>query len=295
MPAQFPGLTRYVKLRMMIVLKGLALLAVMAVIAHFGTQAIQQRLLYFPDTRRTSPEEVDLPDVAERELVMADGSRVLTWWGAAKPGRPTLLYFHGNGGSFVTRSERIRKYMAHGYGIVMMTYRGFGGSAGAPSEKVNVADALEVYDAVRASGVPPSKIVVYGESLGTGVAIQVAAQREVGGVILDAPYTSIVDLAALHYPYLPARWLMTDRYETLQSAGQVTAPVLIVHGESDDVIPVEMSQRVAAALKGPVKVATFPGAGHSDHYLFGSYEAIYTWLSARFPMRPGKGIEPTLH
>jgi pimeloyl-ACP methyl ester carboxylesterase len=279
----------------MIVLKSLALLAALAILAHFGTKAVQQRLLYFPDTRRTTPAEAELPNVAERELEMADGTRVLTWWGAAKPGRPTLLYFHGNGGSFVTRSERIRKYMAHGYGLVMMTYRGFGGSAGTPSEKANVADALEVYDAVRASGVSPSEIVVYGESLGTGVAVQVAAQREVGGVILDAPYTSIVDLATLHYPYLPARWLMTDRYETLQSAGRVTAPVLIVHGEEDDVIPVEMGRRVAAALQGPVKVATFPGAGHSDHYLFGSYEAIYTWLAVHFPMRPATGREPSLH
>ncbi|MGZ8408725.1 MAG: alpha/beta hydrolase [Hyphomicrobium sp.] len=279
----------------MIVLKSLALLAVLAILAHFSTKAVQQRLLYFPDTRRTTPAEAELPNVAERELEMADGTRVLTWWGAAKPGRPTLLYFHGNGGSFVTRSERIRKYMAHGYGLVMMTYRGFGGSAGTPSEKANVADALQVYDAVRASGVSPSEIVVYGESLGSGVAVQVAAQREVGGVILDAPYTSIVDLATLHYPYLPARWLMTDRYETLQSAGRVKAPVLIVHGEADDVIPVEMSRRVAAAMQGPVKLATFPGAGHSDHYLFGSYEAIYTWLAAHFPMRPATGSEPTLH
>lgn len=279
----------------MIVLKGLALLAALAVLAHFGTKAVQQRLLYFPDTRRTTPAEAELVDVAEREVEMADGTRVLTWWGAAKPGRPTLLYFHGNGGSFVTRSERIRKYMAHGYGIVMMTYRGFGGSTGVPSEKANVSDALAVYDAIRASGIPAASIVVYGESLGTGVAIQVASQREVAGVILDAPYTSIVDLATLHYPYLPARWLMTDRYETLLFAARVTAPVLIVHGEADEVIPVEMSRRVADALNGPVKLATFPGAGHSDHYLFGSYETIYMWLAALFPVQRPPVIQPAAH
>ncbi len=144
-----------------------------------------------------------------------------------------------------TRSERIRKYMAHGYGVVMMTYRGFGGSGGRPSEEANVSDALDVYEAVRASGIPAAAIVVYGESLGSGVAVQLAAQKEVGGLILDAPYTSIVDLAALHYPHLPARWLMTDRYETLKVAGKVTAPALIVHGEADDIIPVSMSAAVA--------------------------------------------------
>jgi fermentation-respiration switch protein FrsA (DUF1100 family) len=167
----------------------------------------------------------------------------------------------------------------------MMTYRGFGGSGGAPSEKANVSDAKEVYEAVRASGIPANQIVLYGESLGSGIAVQVAAEKDVAGLILDAPYTSIVDLAFLHYPHLPARWLMTDRYETLKSAGKVTAPTLIVHGEADDIIPVSMSAGVAAALKGPVKRATFPGAGHSDHYLFGSYETIYAWLAAQFPSK----------
>jgi pimeloyl-ACP methyl ester carboxylesterase len=277
---------------LMVALKGFALIAGLAVIVHFGTQTVQQRLLYFPDTRRTTPDEVDLPDVQERELVMRDGARVVTWWGAAKEGRPTLLYVHGNGGSLATRSERIRKYMAHGYGIVMMTYRGFGGSTGVPNERANVSDAKEVYEALRASGIPASEIVVYGESLGTGVAIQLAAEKEVAGLILDAPYTSIVDLASLHYPHLPARWLMTDRYESLSAAGGVTAPVLIVHGEADDVIPVEMSARVAAALKGPVQVATFPGAGHSDHYAFGSYDVIYAWLARLFPEKPDVRIGP---
>jgi fermentation-respiration switch protein FrsA (DUF1100 family) len=279
---------------MMIILKGFALLVGFALLAYFGSQAIQQRLLYFPDTRRTTPAEADLPDVEEREVVMQDGARVLTWWGAAQPDRPTLLYYHGNGGSFVTRAERIRKYMTHGYGVVMMTYRGFGGSAGTPSETANVADALSVYEAVRASGVPPADIVVYGESLGTGVAVQVAAQRQIGGLILDAPYTSIVDLAALHYPYLPARWLMTDRYEILPYASRVTAPVLIVHGEADDVIPVEMSKRVAAAFRGRAKVVTFPGAGHSDHYLYGSYETIYAWLASLYPMKPIVTLHPSI-
>ncbi len=268
---------------MMIALKGLGLLLVLALLVHFGAQAIQQRLLYAPDTRRTSPADAGLPDVEERELVMRDGTRILTWWGAAKTSRPTLLYFHGNGGSFVTRSERIRKYMTHGYGVVMMTYRGFGGSGGAPSEKANVSDAKEVYDAVRASGMPANQIVLYGESLGSGIAVQVASEKDVAGLILDAPYTSIVDLAALHYPHLPARWLMTDRYETLKSASKVNAPALIVHGEADDIIPVSMSAGVAATLKGPVQRNTFPGAGHSDHYQFGSYDVIYAWLATQFP------------
>jgi fermentation-respiration switch protein FrsA (DUF1100 family) len=267
---------------MILVLKFAAVLAGLVFIHHFGAQAVQQRLLYFPDTRRTSPAEVDLEGVEEREIATPDGTRILTWWGAAEPGLPTLLYFHGNAGSFANRAERIRKYLARGYGVVMMTYRGYGGSQGKPSERSNISDAKIVYDAMRAHGILAEEIVLYGESLGSGIAMQIAADRPVAGVILDAPYTSIVDVAALHYPWLPARLLMTDRYETLPAAARVTAPLLVVHGEADDIIPVDMGRQVAATVKGPSQVATFPGAGHSDHYLFGSYDVIFEWLSRLF-------------
>lgn len=268
---------------MIVVLKVVAVLVGFGALVFFGTQAIQQRLLYFPDTRRTLPGEVDLEGVAEREVTSFDGTAILTWWAAARPGRPTIVYFHGNAGAFVSRSERIRRYVAFGYGLVMMTYRGYGGSRGTPSERFNVADAHAVYDAVRASGVPAESIVLYGESLGSGVAVQVAAEKPVAAVILDAPYTSIVDVAHVHYPWLPARLLMTDRYDSLPAAARVTVPVLVVHGEDDEIIPVGMGRAVAAAIRGPATVATFPGAGHSDHYLFGSYDVIFDWLERLFP------------
>lgn len=266
---------------MVLLIKSFAILAAVAVLVYFGAQSIQQRLLYFPDVRRTTPQDAGLEGVEERDVRAPDGSSILTWWAPAQPGQPTIVYFHGNAGAFANRSERVRKYVARGYGMVMMTYRGYGGRSGRPSEAANVADARALVDAVVASGVPLSKIVLYGESLGSGVAVQVAAGKDVAGVILDAPYTSIVDLATLHYPHLPARYLMTDRYDTLAYAAKVTAPVLVIHGEADDVIPVAMGRRVGAAVMGPARVVTFPGAGHSDHYLYGSYDAIFDWLSER--------------
>ena len=241
---------------------------------------LQQRLMYFPDAAYFTPEDAGLPDVAEHVLETPDGHRVLAWYAAAKPGQPTLLYFHGNAGSLETRRERIRKYMARGIGLFMMTYRGFGGSSGKPSEAANVADALLAYDTLAGLGVEPKDIVVYGESLGTGVAVQVAAARPVGGLVLDAPYTSMVDLAALHYPFIPGRWFMTDRYETRRHIASVTAPLLVIHGEADRIIPVEMGREVFALAPGHKTMRTFQGAGHDDHYLFGSYEAIFAWLEA---------------
>ena len=251
---------------------------------------LQRLLMYHPDTAHFTPAAAGLSGVTERILETPDGARVIAWSAPEKAGQPTILYFHGNGGSLETRKERIRKYMAQGLGVFMMTYRGFGGSTGRPSEAANVADARLAYDTLVASGVPARDIIVYGESLGTGVAVQVAASREVAGLVLDAPYTSMVDLAALHYPYIPGRWFMTDRYETRTHIKSVTAPLLILHGEADDIIPVAQGRAVFDLAHAPKVIKTFPGAGHADHHLYGSYDALYAWIAL---LREGRlGNEP---
>jgi fermentation-respiration switch protein FrsA (DUF1100 family) len=265
-----------------------ALLAIYGLIV-LTAYALQRRLTYFPDTQRISPASVNLADVEERTLHTPDGESVLVWYGRAKPGFPTLLYFHGNAGSFEFRQERIRRYMARGLGMYMMTYRGFGGSTGTPSEKAIVADAHLAYDSLVAEGVKPEDIIVYGESLGSGVAVQLAADRRVGGVMLDAPYTSLVDVAESVYPYLPARWLMTDRFESMAYVGRVHAPLLILHGDRDEVVPVAMGKAVFAAANEPKTLRVLEGAGHSDHWNFGSYEAAYAWLDAWMAQRRRNG------
>jgi hypothetical protein len=255
----------------------LSLVAIYAIVV-VAAWAGQRRLMYFPDRARASPADHGLPQVVELELVTVDGERVRVWYGRAAEGQPTLLYFHGNAGSFPDRANRMRDYLARGRGVFMMTYRGFGGSSGKPSESANVADALLAYDALRSRGVAPRDIIVYGESLGSGIAVQVAALREVGGVILDAPYTSTVDVGVKAYPFLPVRWLMADRYETLTHLPRVSVPLLVVHGDRDRVIPVSMGQAVFEAAGEPKRLVILRGAGHTDHASFGSFEAIQRWL-----------------
>ncbi len=241
---------------------------------------LQRKLMYFPDKAYFTPKSAGLAaGVEERAIETPDGARVLAWYAPAKPGMPTLLYFHGNAGSLETRIERIRKYMARGLGVFMMTYRGFGGSTGEPSEAANVADAKQAYGVLVASGVDPADIIIYGESLGTGVAVQVAAARKVAGLVLDAPYTSMVDLAAMHYPYIPGRWFMTDRYDSRAHIKDVSVPLLILHGDQDDIVPVTMGREIFNMANAPKVMRTFQGAGHADHYLFGSYEALYAWIA----------------
>lgn len=254
------------------------------VVAFSGVRRLERALLYVPDIARIAPASVGLGSVV-REVVMEtpDGQSIVAWYAQAKTGQPTLIYFHGNGASLANRADIIARYANRGIGVFMMTYRGYGGSTGTPSEADNVRDAKQAYSYMRGQGVAAGDIVIFGESLGTGVAVQVAADeaigREIAGVILDAPYTAIVDVATLHYPYLPARLLMKDRYETMKHIGKVTAPLLVVHGEADVVIPVEMGRKVAASSGGNADIRTFPGAGHTDHDQFGSFEAIIGWLS----------------
>lgn len=253
-----------------------AFYAVIAVAAF----VLQRRLMYFPDPARLSPATFNLPGVKERIIDAPDGARLIAWYAPPAPGQPTILYFHGNAGNLASRSERVRRYVSRGYGVLFLSYRSYGGSTGDPSERANVADAKLAYDSLIADGTDPDDIFVYGESLGSGVAVQLAADNEIGGLVLDAPYTAIVDVAALAYPYLPVRPFMFDRYETMRYLPRVKAPLLVLHGEADRVIPVEMGKAIYAAANAPKEIVTFPRAGHSDHHVYGSYDELFRWIDA---------------
>lgn len=253
-----------------------AFYAVVAVAAF----VLQRRLMYFPDPERVSPASFNLPGVGEHIIDAPDGARLVSWYAPATPGQPTILYFHGNAGNLANRSERLRRFRGRGYGVLFLSYRGYGGSTGSPSERANVADAKLAYDALIGDGVAADDIIVYGESLGSGVAVQLAATNEVGGLVLDAPYTTIVDVAARVYPYFPVRPFVFDRYETVRFLPRVKAPLLVMHGEQDRIIPVDMGKAVYAAANEPKEIVTFPRAGHSDHHLYGSYDELFRWIDA---------------
>jgi fermentation-respiration switch protein FrsA (DUF1100 family) len=244
-----------------IVIAAVGLYAVAAAVMYFA----QRRFIYFPEPSRTLPRAAGLPDVSERVIATPDGEKLIAWYGKAQPGQPTLLYFHGNGGALEYRSASIRRYLNRGRGIFMLSYRGYSGSTGSPSEVANVADAKLAYEALIKEGVNPRDIILYGESLGTGVAIQVASEKKASGVILDSPFTSIVELAAKFYPWLPVSFLLKDRYDSMLHVREVHDPVFVVHGEADDIVPVEMGRRLFRAANEPKEIVTLPGVGHAVH------------------------------
>jgi fermentation-respiration switch protein FrsA (DUF1100 family) len=230
----------------------------------------QRRLMYFPDAKHVLPGHAGLANVSERILNAPDGARNIVWYGKAKPGQPTLLYFHGNGGGLAERADRIQRFMGQGWGVYMMAYRGYAGSTGYPTEANNIADARRAYDALVQEGVPPSSIILYGESLGTNVATRMAAEKASSGLILESPYTSVLEIAVTDYPFLPVRLLLSDRYETDKVIPQVRVPVLILHGKQDDVIPVAMAHRMVKLANEPKRLVILPEGEHSDLYLDGN-------------------------
>jgi fermentation-respiration switch protein FrsA (DUF1100 family) len=248
---------------------------VICAVVYFGNR----KFMYFPDPARVPPAEVGLEDVEEVEFAAADRTKLVAWYAPAKDDRPTILYFHGNAANAANRAPKIAMMLEDGFGVFYLNNRGYGGSGGSPTEAGNVADAIAAYDEVRRLGVSPDRIAAYGESLGSGQAVRIAMERPVAGVVLEAPLTSTVDVARPVYFWLPLGLLITDTYNVEHHIGAVRASLLILHGEEDEVIPVEMGRRIYRAANDPKRIETFPEGHHNN--LFdrnGAWETMRDFL-----------------
>jgi fermentation-respiration switch protein FrsA (DUF1100 family) len=251
--------------------------AVICAIVYFGNRLF----MYFPDPTRIAPAEAGLGQVKEIEIAAADGVTLVAWHVPARDDKPTILYFHGNAANAANRARRIELIQENGFGVLYLNNRGYGGSGGRPTEEDNVADAIAAYDHLIGFGVPAAKIVAYGESLGSGQAVRLAAARPVAAVVLEAPLTSTVDVARRTYFWLPLGLLITDKYNNERNIRSVTAPVLILHGEQDGVIPVEMGLRVYRAANEPKRIKLFPQGTHDDLFEYGAWEKTRAFLAAQ--------------
>jgi fermentation-respiration switch protein FrsA (DUF1100 family) len=234
--------------------------------------------MYFPDPARVSPAEAGLDGVREIDFEAGDGTTLVGWYAAAREGKPTILYFHGNAANAANRAPKIAAMLQDGFGVFYLNNRGYGGSGGRPTEANNVADALAAYDELRELGVPAKRIAAYGESLGSGQAVRLAAKRPVAGVVLEAPLTSTIDVARPVYFWLPLNLVIADKYNVERSIGAVTAPILILHGEQDEVIPVDMGRRVFRAANAPKRIEAFPRAHHNDLFDHGAWKKMREFL-----------------
>lgn len=238
-----------------------------AIVLYVGFVALlyvmQRSLQYFPERRRTSPQAAGLPEAEEAVLDTADGERVIVWHVPPRDEEPVFLYFHGNGGSLSWRAERFRSLIADGSGLVALSYRGYGGSTGRPTETGLAHDAAAAY-AFALERYAAERIVLWGESLGSAVALALAAEKPVGHVVLEAPFTSAVDIAARYLWFLPVRLFMKDKFRSDLRVGNVMAPVLVVHGEDDAIVPLAFGERLYDLIRAPKRFVRVPGAGHND-------------------------------
>lgn len=229
----------------------------------------QRNLLFLPTSHVGSPGAVGAGDMREVTLATADGLALRSWYKPAREGRPTMIYFHGNGGNISARAKRVRPYLNAGLGVLLVGYRGYGGNPGAPSEEGFYEDARAAARFIEAEGIPPDRVVLYGESLGSAVAIHLAAEQAATGrpyaaVIGEGAPSSVVDVAARRYPFAPVRTLIKDRFDSQAKVGGINAPLLLLHGEDDIVVPHRFGQALFDAAAEPKHAQWIDGAGHNN-------------------------------
>src|SRR6201996_8485377 len=257
----------------MTVLKWLAVVVAIVYCGGVAALYVRQRAMLFPvpPVGRTAPAAAGLPEAEEHVLTTADGEKVIVWHVAAKPGRPVILFFHGNGDFLAGRVSRFRNLISDGTGLVALSFRGYAGSTGSPSEAGLLKDAAAAY-AFTAARYEASRIVIWGFSLGTGVAVAVASEHPVAKLILEAPYTSTVDVAASLFPIVPVRLLMRDPFHSDRRIGRITAPLLIMHGDADPAINIRFGERLFAMAREPKQFVRLGGGGHENLDDFGAIE-----------------------
>lgn len=253
---------------------GLALLVVLIALV-MAVWLLQRRLIYFPDPALPPAGSVP-PRAQEITLRTGDGLTLGAWHVA--PTRAdrgiTVLVMPGNAGSRALRAPLARRLAAEGFAVLLLDYRGYGGNPGSPSEHGLITDARAARAYLLGHGVPARRLIYFGESLGAAVATRLATEQPPGGLVLRSPFTDLAAVGSRHYPLLPVRLLLRDRFPVTKLIGQARVPTAVVYGSADTIVPPEQSLAVAAAAGGPVRAVEVVGANHNDAALLEGNELV---------------------
>ena len=248
---------------------------VAAVLALMWT--LQRRLIYFPTTGVPAPGEIGLTGVEPVTFETADGLRLSGWFFAASgpSSRVTVLVFNGNAGNRAHRAPLAAALQRHGFQVLLVDYRGYGGNPGTPSSNGLAADAraAQAYLA-RRSDVDLSRLAYFGESLGTAVAVDLAVEHPPAALVLRSPFTSLSDVGQYHYPFLPVRLLLRDRFSAIDQIRRIRVPLLVIAGGHDRIVPLENSRRLYEAAIAPKTLLVLPEADHNDYELLAGDEMV---------------------
>jgi fermentation-respiration switch protein FrsA (DUF1100 family) len=230
---------------------------------------MQPRLIFYPDmpgrTLEATPAAVGLA-FEDVSLTTADGEQLHGWYVPHDAAHATLLFCHGNAGNISHRLDSILLFHELGLNVLIFDYRGYGRSSGTTSEQGTYRDADAAWQyLVGARGIPPQRVVLFGRSLGAAVASDLAVRTQPGAVILESAFTSVPDMAARLYPWLPVRWLASYRYDNAAKIRNISVPVLVMHSRDDEIIPFAHGERLYALAKEPKRLFELRG-GHNDGF-----------------------------
>jgi fermentation-respiration switch protein FrsA (DUF1100 family) len=257
----------------MIFRKILRIIAAVYVLFFLMLCVFQRSILYLPSHIYLSLRDAHANKTfKEMPVQTEDGLKLIAWYAPATSKPFTFVFFHGNGDNLASASEVADPYIDAGYGFMVAEYRGYSGLPGKPTEAGLYADARSEIKGLLAQGVRSESIILFGHSLGTGVATQMAEEFHVGGLILLAPYLSIPEVAQSHYPIYPVKLVVLDRFENAAKISNIHVPLLIVNGDKDQVIPPEQGKLLFSKANEPREFHSLPGDGHND--LFDDFSPI---------------------
>jgi pimeloyl-ACP methyl ester carboxylesterase len=235
----------------------------------------QRQLIYFPDASSVPPAGEVIEGARDVTLRTDDGLELGAWFVPAAPGpgatdrRMGVLVAPGNGGNRAGRAGFAEELRRRGLAVLLMDYRGYGGNPGSPSEEGLARDAMAAAEALEELGYPAERTIYFGESLGSGVVTALQARRPPAGMVLRSPFTELADVGARHYPWLPVRLLLRDRFPVVDHLAESEVPVTVVYGDRDSVVPTDLSARVADEAPALAERVVIAGADHNDAVMFG--------------------------
>lgn len=259
-----------------VVLVGVLVVGMVVAMVGWG----QRYLIYFPDRSAPPPAETVIDGARDVTLHTEDGLELGAWFVPPAPAagetdrQMAVLVAPGNGGNRLGRAGFAEELRRLGFAVLLMDYRGYGGNPGTPSEDGLAADALAAAEALEELGFPPERTLYFGESLGGGVVAALQARRPPAGLVLRSPFTELADVGAHHYPWLPVRLLLRERYPVLDHVADSDIPLTVVYGDRDSIVPPELSERVADAAPALVERLVITGADHNDPVMFGRKVAL---------------------
>ncbi len=234
----------------------------------------QKNLQYLPSGKIT-----EAPAGFETKILTTEeGVKILSWFHAPKKNQKIIIYFHGNAGNLSDRINKFETFAADGFGVLAISYQGYPGSDGVPSEAGLISDGKTALDYLLDLGYLPKDFILFGESLGSGVAVQLAAKIDVAGVVLESPFASVANVAKKTYWFLPVDLILQDRFDSDKFASQISSPTLIIHGTADNVVPFSEGKKLFEKITARKKFIEVQGAGHlgfSNEFLVKQMEGFF--------------------